>query len=169
MAQLSLVAEELKSIEFEVRGTPVPQGSKIGMVSGKRNGPWALNPRAVLIESGNKKTKTMPANRLKDWRENIAANAMSVMWGDLWLGEILIECEFVLPRSKSHYTPKGVLRKGARLIPPNDLDKLARAVGDAMSKVVYDDDNQITRSVLSKRYANSLSAVGGVRIKVSQL
>ena len=88
----------------------------------------------------------------------------------LWLGPILLECEFVLPRSPSHYTSKGNLTKNAPTIPQNDLDKLIRAVGDALSKVVYYDDVQVVGfGESTKRFAKNAKAIGGVRVKVTQL
>lgn len=37
---------------------------------------------------------------------------------------------------------------------PPDLDKLVRAIGDALSGIVYQDDKQLTTIVAIKRYAN---------------
>lgn len=55
----------------------------------------------------------------------------------------------------SHLTKKGVLRKGApaQMVSHPDLDKLARAVGDALTDAgVVDDDRLIVRWVLEKMY-----------------
>ena len=170
MSQLSLVAKELKSIEFSVRGYPVCQGSKIALITGKRSGKWVLSPRAVLVESANMEKRTLPANRLKNWRESIAYYAHQAMQGEaLWGGQVGLECEFIIPRRPTHYTGKGALTKSAPRIPPNDVDKMLRAVGDALSRVVYEDDNQAVFVSGRKRYASSLKAVGGVKIKVSEL
>tara|TARA_R110000868_G_scaffold182989_1_gene424149 strand:- start:1430 stop:1918 length:489 start_codon:yes stop_codon:yes gene_type:complete len=159
--QVALIADRAMqklAISFEVAGSPVCQGSKIAFVRGGR---------AVLVDVGNRKTKTMPANRLKDWRERIAA-AASQHITELWLGPIVLECEFVMPRSPSHFNKSG-LKKGAPSIPVGDLDKLIRAVGDALSKVVYNDDVQIVGFGNStKRFARTREAIGGVRVKVRQ-
>ena len=54
---------------------------------------------------------------------------------------------------RSHYTGKGALKASAPVAPGKpDLDKLARAVGDALTGVAYRDDAQITRWHLQKRY-----------------
>lgn len=162
MNQAALITETQASlpIEFAVAGVPVPQGSKTAYVRGGR---------AVLVDVSNKKTKTLPANRLKHWRERIAKTAQSQMHGELWSGPIILECEFVMPRSPSHYTPKGALKKSAPTVPQKDLDKLIRAVGDALSKVVYRDDVQIVSfGESTKRFAKTRDAIGGVRVKVRQ-
>ena len=161
MTQSALFADELPAIEFSVAGAPVPQGSKAAFV---------VAGRAVLVDVANRKTKTMPANRLKDWRAAIAAKASKEFSGELWAGPILLECIFVMPRSPSHFTKKGVLTKGAPMVPQKDLDKLIRAVGDSLSKVVYRDDVQIVSfGESTKRFAESRGGVGGVFVKVKCL
>ena len=83
----------------------------------------------------------------------------------------MLECEFVIPRSNTHYTKVSkVLRRGAPTVPPGDLDKMFRAVGDALSKVVYRDDVQIVSTgKTTKRFAKKRTAIGGVYVKVTQL
>ena len=127
---------------------------------------------ASMVEQSDRKTKTRPAGALKTWRNRIEDAAISARQGevDLWRGPILLECEFVLPRSPSHYTSKGNLTKSAPTIPQNDLDKLIRAVGDALSSVVYCDDVQVVGfGASTKRFANSATAIGGVRVKLTEL
>jgi len=148
-------------IEFAVKGAPLTQGSKVAFV---------INGRAIMHEMSDKKTKSRPKNALKIWRQRIA-NAAT--YGGLamgWTGAILLECEFVFPRFKSHFTAKGTLASGAPMIPREDLDKLIRAVGDALSGVVYEDDRQITGfGASTKRFAKTREAIGGVRIRVTEL
>lgn len=152
-------------IEFSIAGAPIPQGSKsVAMRGGK----------PVLMDQQDMKTKTQPAGRLKAWKALIADKATREMsdfeYWEVWSGPIMLECVFVMPRSPSHFTGKGALKKGAPMVPQKDLDKLIRAVGDALSKVVYRDDVQIISfGASTKRFAKSRDAIGGVYVKVSCL
>ena len=70
---------------------------------------------------------------------------------------------FVVSRPEDHYrTSRGrrtrevkASRLGLEPIVEPDLDKLQRAVGDALSKVVIVDDAQITGWIPTKRYVGS--------------
>lgn len=57
-----------------------------------------------------------------------------------------------------------------RLAPPMvqapDLDKLVRAVGDALTGITYTDDRQITHITASKRRANPGEDTGA-RVKIA--
>lgn len=181
MQQPELIAAVQPSIEFSVCGAPLPQGSKVALVSGRRvrrgKDVWVKNPIASIVDQSDRKTKTQPRNRLKHWRQRIAAEAYREFANGLigpinpWRGAIMLECEFVIPRIDGHYTPVGrKLKKSAPTVPRGDLDKLIRAVGDALSKVVYWDDVQIVGFGSStKRFATSLAAIGGVHVKVTKL
>lgn len=60
---------------------------------------------------------------------------------------------FVFVRPKSHYTSKGELRAGAPSHPGKpDIDKLCRAVLDALTGILYHDDAQVVSLNASKRY-----------------
>lgn len=60
---------------------------------------------------------------------------------------------FVFVRPKSHYTSKGELRAGAPSFPGKpDVDKLCRAVLDALTGILYHDDAQVVSLSASKRY-----------------
>lgn len=56
-----------------------------------------------------------------------------------------LECTFYLAK------PKAVKRRLFPMKKP-DFDKLTRAVADALTGIVYDDDGQICESVIHKRY-----------------
>jgi crossover junction endodeoxyribonuclease RusA len=57
-------------------------------------------------------------------------------------------------------------KRAAPTVPP-DLDKLIRAVGDALTGVVYDDDSQIVRVLAWKTYADARAP--GAFIRVNEL
>ena len=166
MPQLALIAEAKPApvIEFSVAGEVLAQGSKVAYV---RNG------RAVLVDMADKKTKTRKAGALKRWKESIWRKADVQIRGDLigpvhlWRGPIILECVFVVPRSPSHFTSKGALKKSAPRWPQKDLDKLIRAVGDSLSKVIYWDDVQIVGfGASTKRFAKTRGGAGGVYVKI---
>ena len=187
MNQTALIAErkEPRVIEFSVAGAPIPQGSKVGLISGKRvrkgKDVWVKNPIISMVDQSDRKTDAQPANRLKKWKASIERKADVEIRGDLigpvflWRGPIIVECEFVFPRSVSHYRKRksgitNLLTKSAPMVPQNDLDKLLRAVDDALSKVVYWDDVQVVGfGASTKRFAKTRDSIGGVYVKVREL
>ena len=129
-------------------GVPQPQGSKQAFVVGGR---------ARIVE-GNART-------LKPWRQQIAACAEAQLPpGWVNRGAFVVTCRFDFARPKSHYTGKGVLRKGvsAQHVQKPDLDKLVRAVLDALSYAgspVMFDDAMVHQLVPSKRWVVVRSGV----------
>lgn len=118
-------------IEFEVFGRPAPQGSKTIM-------------RGRLVES----SKYLPA-----WRKAIAeaateCNAETGFFSDQPL-EVSVVFTLVKPKSVKREQPT---------VPP-DLDKLARAIGDSCTGILYNDDAQIVRMHLQKEYGLKEGAV----------
>ena len=177
MTQTSLLADVKPAIEFSVAGLPITQGSKTARVVGRRiqtkYGPAVLNARAVLTEQSDMKSKTRPSGALTAWRGKVAALAAAQMAGaGFWDCYVELSCEFVIPRSPSHYTKVGrVLTKSAPAYPSYpDISKMVRAIEDAMTGVVYRDDGLIVRyGKMGKRYAETLDSVGGVYIGVVQI
>ena len=130
------------TVSFVVFGTPAPQGSKTLTRYGMRE--------------ANKGTRP--------WREAVAWHAAEAMVGrELLTGPLALEATFWFPRPKSHYGTGrnlGVVKATAQLYVATtpDLDKLLRAISDAMSGIVYRDDAQIARSLARKRYGKPLGA-----------
>ncbi len=122
-----------------VLGTPVPQGSKRGIIH-------RTTKRVVLIESGG--------SRLKAWREQIRGQAR-LHFGLPKAGPISMTLQFSF-RRPANQMKGGVLKESApaeHLVRP-DLDKLVRAVLDGLTGVAFDDDSQVTHMVAFKRYAH---------------
>lgn len=118
----------MTSVSFTVPGKPAPQGSKrhVG--------------RGILIES----CKDVGA-----WRERVAITAHNAMNSQpLTTGAVAVWIEFVLPRPLS--TPK---RSTPAATKKPDLDKLARAILDAITHTVIADDSQVVRLFARKRLA----------------
>lgn len=113
-----------------VPGAPAPQGSKA--FKGIRGG------KAILIES---------SKAVGPWRERIALTAHSHAAG-LLPPPVSVGLEFVMPRPKS--APK---RSTPAAIKRPDIDKLARAVLDALTGVWLEDDSHVVCLRATKRIA----------------
>lgn len=129
-----------QEIYFTAFGDPSPQGSK-NVYNGR------------VVESSKK---------LKPWRKAIAEavfRAITATGDDRSFSTpVVVYATFFIPR------PKSV----KRLLPsvPPDLDKLCRALGDALSidSAIVDNDSLIVRWVASKVYADDHDA--GVRVGI---
>ena len=171
-----------EAVTVRVAGLPQPQGSKVGRVLGARatvHGKFAVvEPRVVMTEQADMAGKVLVGGRLKAWRRTVRAAAF-VAWRDAhgdqspdpWECAVELSLEFVLPRPDGDWLASGKLRRGARSMPTckPDLGKLARAVEDALSGVVYRDDAQVCAyGPTCKRYATQGGA-GGVIVTARAL
>lgn len=122
---------------FAVRvyGTPAPQGSKKGF----------YNPHIgrVQLVDDNKK-------RLKPWRDAVRSDSADAMTLPKPIDQgVAVDMVFSFTRPQSHYRTgrnAHLLRDGAPVQPAGkpDLDKLARAAGDALKDAgVLRDDSRI--------------------------
>ncbi len=116
-------------ISFQVHGLPVPQGSTRS---------WVVNGKPVI---------TSAAKGLATWRRLVADVAQRFAPDEPWEGPVGIELHFGLPKPKS--APK---RKRVWPDKRPDLDKLTRAVLDALTYVVFADDSQVVNIRASKEY-----------------
>jgi Holliday junction resolvase RusA-like endonuclease len=126
-----------------VHGAAQPAGSKRA---------FKLGSGAVVVTDANKKATP--------WKREVADAAATAMLshaitenGTLVDGPLSVRMIFYVPRPKGHYGRKGLLPSA----PPYptkrpDVLKLARAVEDAMTGIVYRDDAQIVREQLVKDY-----------------
>ena len=130
----------IPKLELFVPGRPAPQGSKRHVGNG------------VMLES----SKAVAA-----WRTTIAWHAAQAYREPPLDGALCVHLEFVMPRPKS--LPKSKPTPAHTKKP--DIDKLARAVMDALTGVVWRDDSQVTDMHPTKRYAE-LDEQPGVQIRV---
>lgn len=138
--------------EFTVAGQPVPQGSA----------------RAFAIR-GQARIVTVTA-RLADWRHAIATEARAAMAGrELVPGPVAVTLHFrPASRPASHFLPANRRRPAPELradapewhIAPPDADKLCRAALDALTGVVWADDRQVARLVVTKQWPEPGEAPG---------
>jgi crossover junction endodeoxyribonuclease RusA len=123
---------ELRRIAFTVVGIAQPKGSMKTFI------PKGWN-RAIVTD-GNP--------RVKDWQQTIVDAAGDANPDrELLHHEVELRVHFYLARPKS--LPK---RTTAHLKKP-DLDKLVRAVKDALTGTIWRDDSQVTRLHATKAYA----------------
>lgn len=125
-------------IEFTVIGTPAPQGSKTRTRWGVREDNPATKP----------------------WRSAVAAEAAAVWNGQPLISEpVSLDVLFVFSRPKGHYRTgrfAGMLRPSAPVwcSTKPDADKLARAIGDALSGQILRDDSLIVEWLIRKVYGS---------------
>jgi len=125
-------------LDFFVPGDPAPQGSKRYLGPGK------------MVES---------SKRTAPWRADIqraAEAAMKPRHEALWKVPVYVQLDFYLARPKSHF---GTGRNAQKIkeSAPNwpgrpDIDKLARAVLDALTGLVIADDSTVVELLASKSY-----------------
>jgi crossover junction endodeoxyribonuclease RusA len=116
-------------ISFQVHGLPIPQGSTRA---------WVVNGKPIITSS---------AKGLTTWRRLVADVAQDFAPKEPWEGPVGIELHFGIPKPKS--APK---RKRVWPDKRPDLDKLTRAVLDALTYVVFADDSQVIDIRASKDY-----------------
>ena len=113
---------------FFTPGVPAPQGSKRYVGNG------------VMVES---------SKALAPWRKTVAANARRRHPDPPHDGPVVLDLEFVMRRPKAW----GKNRQDPMTQRP-DVDKLARAILDAITGVLVFDDSQVTTLTAHKRRAH---------------
>ena len=139
------------TIEIQVIGAPVPQGSLVG------------NPRFGGLRYTNDAL-------LKEWRSKVIialADAAPDDWNQN--APLYVTAYFKFVRPKSHYGVRGLLRSA----PPHkatkpDLDKLTRGIGDSIEQAgIARNDSQIIRWTVSKMWTDEKEPPG-VRLLISK-
>jgi crossover junction endodeoxyribonuclease RusA len=118
-------------------GTPRPQGSAKAFVRGNRAYVTSANPK------------------MKPYRHTLTQVATEVLekkscTGPAFPRPFPVELSVVWYLAKPKSTPKKVIYPTKK----PDTDKLLRAVLDALTGVVYEDDSQVIRAIAEKRYGS---------------
>jgi Holliday junction resolvase RusA-like endonuclease len=133
-----------------VSGVPVPQGSKRRGAHGQ------------LIEAAGR--------RHRAWRDQLAWSFVAQGWHKTPIdtGPVGVVLAFFMPRPAGHYLGKQLRPSAPRWhTRPADIDKLSRAVLDALTEAgVLGDDAQVTLLTASKVWA---STEPGVHVQVEEL
>lgn len=124
-----------RPIMFTVYGIPQPQGSKTVFQHAKTK-------RVVMLDDNK---------NLKSWRQEVAAVALQHRPYDLFLliCPIYVIARFYFSRPKSVSA-----KKRPHMITRPDLDKLERALNDALTGTIIKDDSQIVFVTKSKEYGD---------------
>lgn len=132
--------DDAHRVTFRVYGVPAPQGSMRAFV---RPG----MKRAIL---------TSDNTQVKPWRALVSAAAAGVCPALAFPRgvPVAIEGTFYVPR------PASAPRRVTHPTKKPDLDKLLRALGDALTGIVWQDDSQVVRIAMQKDFATATEPPG---------
>lgn len=136
-------------VDFWVSGEPVPQGSMV-----------SVGGRGAMRHSNKELTA---------WREEIGWG-----WKRQYRGGVITRGTPVRLELTFFVTPNAAALKEQRRLPAirgegGDLDKLARAVKDALEELAYEDDAQVAHLDALKLYSTSQpQEAAGVRIRLAR-
>jgi Holliday junction resolvase RusA-like endonuclease len=153
---------DVDPLVIDVRGERAPQGSKVALGRTKKG-------KTILKESSDK---------LPDWRHDVKVAAEKSMadagWERPLAGPVVVMMAFYFYRPKNQYRTgkfSHLLRDDAPVRPigsANDLDKLVRAVFDALTGAgVWYDDGQAVQQVADKCYTSPAREFHGALITVA--
>lgn len=145
-------------LQFTVYGKAEPGGSKRALPKAGLKYPLTIGSARHLLGSINVVDDNSQA---KDWKKNvrlIAAELMSARPGT-FQGPLMLVATFYQERPKSHFGTRG-LKPSAPKYPAvrPDVTKLLRPLEDALTGVVWDDDQQIVEQIARKRYGSPVRA-----------
>ena len=132
------------AVEFWVSGTPAPEGSVTAFpVKDAATG----RTRAVVTHSNKKGLRSWRGDVREAWQRHVGE----------WDRDAAIHVTILFVME----TPKTVRRPYPSVRP--DLDKLARAVLDALTGLAYRDDGQVVSLAVTKSYGTAPGATIKVR------
>lgn len=125
-------------VRFIVRGTPEPKGST----------------RAFVPKGWTKAVVTSDNPDLKGWASLVRHEAQRAGGAFVAVLPVRVSLHFALKRPKRLLT-KTWKHRGLWHTTKPDLDKLARAVKDALTGVLWTDDAQVAQLLAEKSYADA--------------
>lgn len=147
--------------EFQVLGVAKTAGSKKAFIPRRKDGSMVMGaggkPRVVVTDDTGAAGKT--------WRTDVRDAAMEHFVNEFTgeiapiEGAVAVEITFYRARPKGHYgsgrQTQFIVKDSAPAYPVTkpDVDKLSRAVLDALKGIAWHDDAQVTEKVVRKRYA----------------
>jgi Holliday junction resolvase RusA-like endonuclease len=155
----AVLAEYECHVGFFVPGKPATAGSKKGFYHHKLN--------RVLMVPDNAKARP--------WSADVKAYAMIALEGrgPVQAEPLFVKTEFVLSRPQGHFgTGRNahLLKDSAPVwsMSKPDTTKMLRCLEDALTGIVWHDDNQVAVHVASKRYAH-LAETPGAHVTVFRI
>jgi len=123
----------IDKVSFTVYGIPQPQGSM----------------RAFIPKGWKRPVITAVSGKTKPWRQEVAGTALVARGSrNLWEEEaVVIHAHFYFDKPKSS-------RKKTQKTTKPDIDKLLRATLDALTGVLFRDDSQVVKCVVTKRFGS---------------
>ena len=137
-------------LDIFVPGTPVAKGSTHA---------FAHKTTGKII------TMQTNAKRQKPWASLIAFTAKEAIDGGPVDGPVSIDVVFTMRRPKHHFRANGELKDHAPKFHDKrpDATKLLRAIEDALTGILWRDDAQIAKQVVTKGYGKTPGAWVSVR------
>ena len=122
-------------IRLYVRGEPIPQP----------------RPRVVTI-SGRARAISAPGKHpVNDWKKRIMVALATQFDGDILDGPVRLDVIFLMPRPKRLMRKKDPAGEVWHITRP-DADNLIKAVKDACTGVLWQDDSQVCELIVRKRH-----------------
>lgn len=138
---------------------PMQQGSKTNVPTGPPC-PRCKRRPTRLVDAADMRTTKGEVQRLSKYRKIVALAAIERARSKCWKpleGGVGLRVDVSYPRPTAHLLKRGGLAKGKPFhkISAPDMDKLVRAIGDALTEsgVVWSDDAQVVQLIARKRYA----------------
>lgn len=151
-------------LEFTVIGDPATKGSVTAFVPKRKDGSFVTKPGGAPMVVKHDDTGA----KGKTWSAAVAGSAFEAMVTQnvelVRDRPLVIEVDFYAPRPKSHFRSgrnAHLLAVDAPAAPCKrpDVDKLLRAILDALRNVVYADDGQVTAVIARKNFGEPARAV----------
>lgn len=141
-------------IEFTVLGKPATAGSKKAFALRRKDGSLVTRPNGSPVVN-----VTDDCKQSRHWKQAVAWAARQKVGAgvELLREALVVEMRFFRPRPKGHFRSgknAHMLKADAPATPTNkpDVLKLARAIEDALTGVVWVDDAQIVDERLIKAF-----------------
>jgi Holliday junction resolvase RusA-like endonuclease len=140
-------------IHVFIPGIPKPGGSKTASLIRRKGGAIVTKNGRPLI------TMRDDAKGNPDWKATVAYFARAKYDGSPLTCPLTVKFSFVMPRLKCHYGSgrnEGRLKDSAAICPTvkPDVTKLVRAAEDALTGILWRDDNLIVHQIASKVYGD---------------
>lgn len=148
--------DDWKVFSFWVDGDAVPQGSKVLMRP--KN-----SPRTIMLDHNH--------DRLASWRADVRVVAEQSYPDPPYAGPVTLRLDFYRNRPASHFGRRQgqpYLKDGQPPFPfaGGDVDKLSRAMLDAMTGSVYLDDSQVVNLQARKWFCSEDNPLPGAYVTV---
>lgn len=150
------------NLSFWIPGKAQTAGSKRAFLLKRRDGSF------VRRRDGSPIVNVTDDNpKANDWKGDVKRFVSEEYTGPLLDAPLEVTFTFYVARPKFHFNKRG-LKDNAPRFPDRkpDLLKLARAVEDAMTGVIYADDSQIVTELLKKRFVDGPLIQPGVLIEI---